>query len=351
MVDQSIAEKQSQILDTISEQEAELFDQSEISDDMKSFSKINKYFPHSLIKLFYYYALSYELGDNNKKAELFTEIMNAYFGNKFLVLGTGTNRIAFRRGNFVYKIALDRRGFIDNFSELKRSPEAPNLLALTYECNGLIAVSEYVTLLDQDQFRINQSPILELLRELAKQYIFGDIGYTIKNYCNFGFRTNGNEQEIVVLDYAYMHPRFTNEDALICPQCGSEIRYNPNYTGFRCTNPNCNIEYSYLDIKRRLDTSYENLENVYMNNLNMIDLPDLENITFTLDDKDNDIFLGVADKGQKITRRRNKEEDESDTNLVNVQDLLNALDKKMQDEYQVYWEEIKQEDSKSNENV
>ena len=110
MVDQSIAEKQSQILDTISEQEAELFDQSEISDDMKSFSKINKYFPHSLIKLFYYYALSYELGDNNKKAELFTEIMNAYFGNKFLVLGTGTNRIAFRRGNFVYKIALDRRG-------------------------------------------------------------------------------------------------------------------------------------------------------------------------------------------------------------------------------------------------
>ena len=227
----------------------ELFDQSAIDERKKSYSKIKLYFPDKLIKLFYYYAMSYELGDNNKKAELFEDIMKFCYGTKFRKLGTGTNRVAFRRGMFVYKIALDRRGCIDNVSEFKRSPEAPNLFALTYETNGLIAVAEYVTLMDMEAFEQNQYAVLELLSELAKQYIFGDMGYTRKNYCNFGYRLgrSGNEAALVVLDYAYTHPRFTNEEALICPNCGGQIEYNAMFTGFRCKS--CNQEYSYQDIR------------------------------------------------------------------------------------------------------
>lgn len=289
----------------------ELFDQSQVTDTMRKFSKIKQYFPDKLIKLFYYYTMSYELGDNNRKAELFELIMDRVFNGRFLKLGTGTNRIAFRRGNFVYKIALDRRGLVDNLSEAKRSPECPNFFALTYETNALIAVSEYVGLLDQETFNVNQSTILEMLSELAKQYIFGDMGYTAKNYCNFGYRqaTSKRDATLVVLDYAYCHPRFTNEDALICPNCGSEIIYNANYTGFRCSNPNCGIEYSYLDIKRRLDTSYENLENMYLSNLSLLDTPDLEDITFHLDD-DNitalDFIEDEMDEGQYVPIRKSK---------------------------------------------
>lgn len=285
----------------------ELFDQSAIDERKRSYSKIKLYFPDKLIKLFYYYAMSYELGDNNKKAELFEDIMKFCYGTKFRKLGTGTNRVAFRRGMFVYKIALDRRGCIDNVSEFKRSPEAPNLFALTYETNGLIAVAEYVTLMDMEAFEQNQYAVLELLSELAKQYIFGDMGYTRKNYCNFGYRLgrSGNEAALVVLDYAYTHPRFTNEEALICPNCGGQIEYNAMFTGFRCKS--CNQEYSYQDIKRRLDTSYSNLENMYMSNLSLLDMPDMEHMTFTLNEKES-MFFGntIIEKGEAVPRRKSK---------------------------------------------
>lgn len=293
-----------------------IFDQTHVTDDMRSFSKIKRYFPDNLIKLFYYYALNYELGNNNKKAELFEYIMKSYFGSKFVKLGTGTNRIAFRRGNFVYKIALDRRGIIDNLSEAKRSPEAPNLFALTYETNGLIVVAEYVTLIDEKVFNDNQQLVLEMLSELAKQYIFGDMGFSSKNYCNFGYRRNN---KLVVLDYAYCHPRFTNEDIMVCPQCGSEIRYNAMFTGFRCSNPNCGIEYSYIDIKRRLDTSYENIENMYMSNLALLDVPDLEHIAFDLN-LDNDFIKEYSDaEGQKVPiRNRHTSGDKKEVMTINI---------------------------------
>lgn len=97
----------------------ELFDQTSIDERKKSYSKIKLYFPDKLIKLFYYYAMSYELGNNNKKAELFEDIMKFCYGNKFRKLGTGTNRVAFRRGMFVYKIALDRRGLTCRYALVK----------------------------------------------------------------------------------------------------------------------------------------------------------------------------------------------------------------------------------------
>ncbi len=268
--------------------EEAMFEQSNITDHMRSYSKINKYFSKDLLKLFYYYALNYELGDNNQKAELYEEILESVHPGMFRKLGTGTNRIAFQRGHFVFKIALDRRGIIDNISEFKRSKEATQYLALTYETNGLMVVAEYVDLMDKNDFTNNREAIMELLSELAKDYIIGDMGCTPKNYCNFGYRKRGAFKYPVILDYAYMHPRWTNEEAMICPNCGAEIGYNANYSGFRCSNPQCGIEYTYSDIKRRLDTSTDNLENLYMSNLATLDAPDLENITFALNDDEEE---------------------------------------------------------------
>ena len=286
----------------------QFFDQSKITEDLRSYSKIKQYFPDALIKLFYYYTLSYELGDNNRKAELYEEIMKYFFGNKFQKLGTGTNRVAFRRGWFVFKIALDRRGYIDNLVEAKRSVEAPNFLALTYETNGLIAVSEYVNLLSADDFMKYQYQILELLSELAKRYIFGDMGYTKKNYCNFGMRSRMDYKKqrvynsFVVLDYAYMHPRYGNEEALVCPNCGGKIEYNAMYTAFKCRQ--CGTDYSYLDIKRRLNTDFEN---IYLSEVSNMELPDLEDLTFTLDGEiGKELLQETADLGEKVPIRRSK---------------------------------------------
>ncbi len=247
------------------EPQKEFFDYSEITPEQEKHLKIRKYFSNAMIKFLYSLAVSYDYTDNNQKAR----IISAVLGDDFQELGTGTNRIAFIYGQYVYKIALDRRGIVDNFSEFKRSRETPQFLAKTYETNGIISVQEYVTTIDPDKFSEYRGHILMALKELSKYYIFGDMGYDPKNYCNIGYRDNG---AVVILDCAYMHPRVGNEEAMIC-KCGGELAYNNTYTGFKCTR--CGQRWDYIDVKRHLDQNIENLENRTLGGMKNLD--DLDN--------------------------------------------------------------------------
>jgi hypothetical protein len=164
---------------------------------------------------------------------------------------------------------------IDNFTEFKRSKECEMYFIKAYETNMLILVEEYVTLMDNREFVANENGIKMILEDLSRNYIFEDIGFNLKNYQNFGYRTNG---DIVILDLGYIFPIKGNEHIMSCPKCRGELAYNQNYTGFICKNGQCKTKYTFLDIRRRMNLDLENFENTMISELNKVEMPDFDRL-------------------------------------------------------------------------
>ena len=139
----------------------------------------------------------------------------------------------------------------------------------------LILVEEYVTLMDDKEFAANENGIKMILEDLSRNYIFEDIGFSTKNYQNFGYRTNG---DIVVLDLGYIFSIKGNENVLSCPKCRGQLVYNQNYTGFVCKNSSCRTKYTFLDIRRRMNLDLENFENQMISELNKVEMPDFDRL-------------------------------------------------------------------------
>ena len=190
--------------------------------------------------------------DNNVQADRIVQIL----GDSFQELGTGTNRIALVRDGYVFKIALDRRGIIDNLAEYKRSAEAPQYLAKCYETNRIVAISEYVNLMSYQEYIDNKSKIREILTRLSSEYVIKDLGLTPKNYCNWGYRDDGS---IVALDYAYMYPIKGNENALRC-SCGGHICLDSTFTFYKCDNSACGLKYSAMEILNKMNLDSERMD-------------------------------------------------------------------------------------------
>lgn len=225
-------------------------------------SKLMKEFTKDEIKMLYVLALSIDYRDNNQKADMLKEYM---VKKGFVPIGTGTNRMSFKKGRYCYKFALDRRGIADMLNEARRSVDAPQFLAHCFECCGVAAVDEYVDVLDRETFANPdvKAAILTVLNELSKEFIFGDMGYDSKNYCNIGTRHDSQGREsLVFLDFAYMHPRIGNEEAFTCIKDGTPLRYNSLFTKYVC--PKCQAEYDYRDILWRLNANKSNFENSFL---------------------------------------------------------------------------------------
>ena len=225
---------------------AKLWAKNENEEFDMAHSRIMKYFGLNLMKFLYCFATSYDYTKNNMKAEVISWVVR--HSGDFEELGTGTNRIAFINGKYVYKIALDRRGLVDNASEFMMSPREEDLLANSYETNLVVLVQEYCNTIDYDTFKNSRGPVLQALEILDKRYILGDMGYTLKNMCNIGFDENDN---VKFLDYAYMHPKDGNATAMSCPKCNIPLQHNVDFSAYQC--PNCHRKFSYMDINRRLN--------------------------------------------------------------------------------------------------
>lgn len=234
-------------------------------------SYIEEYFSDDLLKALYLVAMDNSYPNNNVKAQKILDLI----GPDFQELGPGTNRVVVKRDKAVFKIAMDRRGMVDNFTEFKRSPEVEMYCAKTYECNLLITVAEYVNLMDEQDYLANRSAILTILEDLSKAYVFEDMGYNMINRCNTGYRDNG---DIVFLDYGYMYPITGNENALICKACGAMVGYNSTYTKFVCSNPSCKKQYRFSQIRNRMNLSLENEEDAIITNINALKTPDWNNL-------------------------------------------------------------------------
>lgn len=233
---------------------------------------IPNYFTKEQLKMLYFHALCPVFPDNNEKAD----IVKAILGPDFEELGLGTNRIAFLYNGMCVIIALDRRGMIDNWQEFKRSIEAPQYFVKAYETNMLILIEEYVTLMDEREFRMNESGIKTVLEELSKAYLFEDIGFHMKNYENWGYREDG---DIVCLDLGYVYSLKGQEHLLSCPHCKASLKYNPSYTGFTCQNKSCNKKYTTEDVIRRMDLTQMDLENKMISSLNGVSIPNIDGFT------------------------------------------------------------------------
>ena len=251
---------------------------------------ISHFIDRTTMKALFENCLRFDIADNNMKAEICSQIL----GPSFDELGTGTNRIAFLHNGVVVKVALDRRGLVDNFQEFKRSTELTNYLAKTYETNYLINICEYVEVMDQDRFVINERGIKQILEDISKNYLFDDIGYTLKNSYNWGCREAKLSPEerdyyddedseylydICILDYGYLYPLHDQKDKLLrCPKCQHKLKWNGNYTGLLCSNSNCNFQTSPMNLRRKMNLDYEEMENKLISSLGSVQMPNLTKV-------------------------------------------------------------------------
>ena len=210
----------------------------------------------------------------NMKVKDMTKLLSEYLSKKgysYSFPGAGTNRMTVLINGYIYKIALDQDGYIDNLNEFIMSKEAQPYVTKTYETNGLLAVAEYVTLISYEEFVEKKAKILEILDDISREYLIGDMGWTQKNYTNWGYRKNSDD--LVILDFGHMH-RLSGEK-LLCRECGQILQYNSTFTKLKCLS--CGKEEEFMTIKSRLSKKEER-ENIdsYLERAYILNTPEIE---------------------------------------------------------------------------
>lgn len=213
-----------------------------------------------------------------EKTISFDKMFTDEFGERrdYRRIGEGTNRFVCLLDNHIIKVAYNYLAYIDNMNELAQAKYKSKHLAHAYETNGIILVSEYVTVMDKEEFLENQSYIYAILTELEaeiniyakeknKYYILGDMGMSNKNYGNWGRRMNG---DIVILDYGYLYELTYSEwkDVAKCPLCGSSLEYTTDYSELKCVSDTCSSRVKYTTLRNTF--GYANIINNIKYNLN-----------------------------------------------------------------------------------
>lgn len=211
-------------------------------------SYLKKYFPPELCKELNIIAIASDI-DNNGKRDIILDLLSKY-NIPYSPLGSGTNRYAILLEGYAVKIALDRAGKVDNMREFKYSRQLQPYVIKVYECfcDGLIAVTEYITVFTIEDLYINQPKMRDILKEISKNYLIGDIGVSPKNYLNWGYRTDLNNS-ICILDFAYIYS--LSYKTFKC-DCSSHalLNYDSEYINLRC--PHCKKKYTFEDVRRRI---------------------------------------------------------------------------------------------------
>lgn len=192
--------------------------------------------------------------ENPAKVNKILKTLDEFLGEgNVMLLGPGTNRLAVLIDNYVYKIALDKHGYIDNWNELSMTEELQPYVIKVYESNGLLAVTEYVTVVSKEEFIDKRDEMAVILEDLSQSYLLGDVGLVQKNFLNWGYRDTG---ELVILDFAYIYRvRWAN---ILCPDCDIILNYDNNYYNLVC--PVCQRTYNFIEIRNRIDIEQEQEE-------------------------------------------------------------------------------------------
>ena len=219
-------------------------------------SYLKKYFSPELCKELSILTFTSDI-DNNQKRDIILDLLTKN-NIPFSPLGSGTNRYAVLIEGYAVKIALDRAGKIDNRREFKYSKQLqPNVIKV-YECfsDGLIAITEYITVFTIEDLYQNQNRMRDILKEISKSYLIGDIGVSSKNYLNWGYRTDLNNS-ICILDFAYIYSLSYKTFNCTCSP-HAMLNYDNDYINLRC--PHCKKKYTFEDIRRKITRKDEENE-------------------------------------------------------------------------------------------
>ena len=233
-----------------------------------------------------------------EKTIRFDKIFTEEFGHRkdYRRIGEGTNRFVCLLENHIIKVAYNYLAYIDNMNELAQAKDKPKYLAKAFETNGLILVSEYVTVMDKMEFLECQhqiSVILKTIEAVIKgkdktkntYYILGDMGMSNKNYGNWGRRMNG---EIVILDYGYLYEVAGRDwiEVATCPVCSSDLEYRTDFSELECVNEKCKTRVKYTTVRNNLGYA-KIIENIKDN---------LDKGKFTKFDKDGTLIVDVMEE-------------------------------------------------------
>lgn len=264
-----------------------------------------------------------------EKTILFDKIFTEEFGHRkdYRRIGEGTNRFVCLLDNHIIKVAYNYLAFIDNMNELAQSKYKKKYLAQAFETNGIILVSEYVTVMDKEEFLENQNAIYMILKQLEedkslvegkeKFYILGDMGMSNKNYGNWGRRMNG---DIVVLDYGYLYQmNSTNwKEVSRCPVCGSSLKYTDDFSELVCTKTECHTKVKYTTLRNSF--GYANIiENIKEN---------LNNDKYIKFDNNGEIIVDVMEKVEV--------EDENVIEFTMPEEIVNKINKARDKFFEIY---------------
>lgn len=193
--------------------------------------------------------------DNNEKGSIIKELLTK-FNVPYTSLGSGTNRMAVLIDGYAVKIALDKDGMIDNRREFLYSKDLQPYVVKVYEStpNGLIAITEYVSIFTLDDFHMYQSEMKNILEDISQQFLIGDVGITGKNYVNWGVRDDGT---ICILDFAYIYA--VQYKLFVC-SCDDEtmLQYDKDFVNMRC--PRCGRKYTFGEIRKKVTKAKQELE-------------------------------------------------------------------------------------------
>ena len=281
------------------------------------------------------------IADNNAKVEAVIMCLNKYEID-YVELGPGTNRFAILIDGYVFKIALDKWGVQDNLNELTISEELQPFVSKTYECNELILVAEYVTVISREEFAKKREQMEEILSIISEGYLLGDVGIVPKNFCNWGYRDTG---ELVILDYAYIYRIIGDE--MLCSvinektgeRCGAMLEYDNNFHNMFC--PRCRAKYTTIDVRRRIPTEHEKHENdmakqtayAVTQPLTIFTIEDAENNSEQTEENNmgkSKLYDGLEETIKELNESYNAydEQDEEDAFL----EALNFMDRKHEKE-------------------
>lgn len=193
-----------------------------------------------------------DIGNKEKQEELI-QLLRKWHIDDIVMLGSGTNRYAFKLDGFVIKFATDHDGKIDNLKEFKMAKRLYPYVIKVHEVseNGTILVCEYITPFDSYvEMMQHADEIKEILSQLSDSYLIGDVGLSEKNYSNWGVRVGTNKP--VCLDFAYVYS--VSGSLFTCGYCKSHSVLLPSndYTKLYCSNPACRKEYRFEDIRSKI---------------------------------------------------------------------------------------------------
>lgn len=210
-------------------------------------SIIKKYFSNE-IYLGILKIIKIPAASNNEKGILIKNYLREN-GIPFSPLGTGTNRIGIQIEGYAVKIALDEDGMIDNRREMLYSKVLQPYVVKVYECtpSGLLAVSEYVTYFNMEDYTRYKSEMYEILSDISNNFLIGDCGITTKNFANWGKRRSDNS--ICILDFAYIYDVKFNVFTCSCDDT-TYLQYDDNFVNLIC--PKCNKKYTFGNIRKRI---------------------------------------------------------------------------------------------------